>query len=115
MFILLQLFTGRPETYSFADLIRVANELINLLLIFAVASAVIAMLWAAYIYISSFGSEERVKYAKNIWYWTLVGLAVMMLARVIIFTGVRVLEPGPQLRESIERATQPTPTLTFPP
>ena len=101
--ILFQLFVGRPETYTFANLIDVANRIMTLLLIFAVGSAVIAFLWASYLYMSSFGSEERVKNAKNVWYWTLIGLAVMLLAKVIIATGVRVLEPGAQIRENIER------------
>lgn len=117
MLILFQIIVGQPETFTFANLIDVGNRLINLLLGFSVGIAVIALLWSAYIYISSFGSEERAKQAKSIWYWTLIGLSVMMLAKVIIATGLRVIKPGPELREAIEQATKPTPTptLTFPP
>lgn len=113
--ILFQIIVGQPENFTFTDLIVTGNAIINLILGFAVGSSVIAILWAAYIYISSFGSEERAKQAKNIWYFTIIGLAVMLLAKIIIATGLRVIEPGPELRENIDRALKSNGGSTAPP
>jgi len=113
--ILFQIIVGQPQNFTFGDLIVTGNRIIDLILIFSVGTAVIAMLWAAYIYISSFGSEERAKQAKNIWYFTLIGLAVMLLAKVIIATGLRVIEPGPELRENIDRVLKTDGSSKTPP
>lgn len=113
--ILFQIIVGKPENFTFGDLIATGNRVIDLILIFSVGTAVIAMLWAAYIYITSFGSEERAKQAKNIWYFTLIGLAVMLLAKIIIATGLRVIEPGPELHKNIDKVLKSSGSDTSPP
>ncbi|MBI3261313.1 hypothetical protein HYZ64_03030 [Candidatus Berkelbacteria bacterium] len=113
--IFFQVIVGQPQNFTFTDLIATSNRIIDLIIVFAVGSSVIAILWAAYIYISSFGSEERAKQAKNIWYFTLIGLAVMLLAKVIIATALRVIEPGKELRENIDRVLKSNGGNTAPP
>ncbi len=106
MLYLFAIIAGDPATYSFANVISVGLVLVNLLLGFAIGIAVIAVLWAAYIYMSSFGSEERAKQAKNVLYWTFIGLAVMLLARFIVATGLRVISPSGKIIEDLRKNTQ---------
>lgn len=72
----------------------------NWLLFLSMTAAIMVILIGAYHYIFSFGNAERAGKGKTIIYWAVIGLVVIILAKIIIafalnFVGAKPTVPSP--------------------
>jgi len=73
---------------SIPDLI---SRIIFFLLALAAPLTLLALIWGGFKYILAFGDEKKVGAAKQILMWSLIGLAIIILAFVIVSELSRVL------------------------
>lgn len=78
------------------------DNISNWLLFLAVAAAIIMIIIGAYYYIFSFGDANKATKGKTIVLWAVVGMAVVIMARVIVnvvtgFVGKAPAAPSPGL------------------
>jgi len=82
---------------NIADVSFLINHIINLLLPLAGGIAMIFLIWGGIQYLTSFGNEERVQKGKIIIIWSVVGIVVILLSKIIVgeiiylLTGTRTL------------------------
>ena len=73
-----------PSQYTTADISTLITNITTLALGLAGAVAVIFIIIGAYGYLTAFGNEEKATKAKTTITWAIVGLVVMILARVLV-------------------------------
>ena len=83
-------FTGPPapnqHRCTFADLVRLGQNIINWLLYIAVFLAAVLLGWAGVLYMSAGGDESRVKLAHEIFKNVLIGFIIALAAWLIVYT-----------------------------
>jgi len=72
--------TDDPITGSTSKLLVIANVLAW----FGGAIAVIMMIYAGFVYVTSSGDDGKIKSAKNIILYSVVGLVVIVVSRIIV-------------------------------
>jgi len=65
---------------SFADLIR---DLTQIILTIGLPLAALMIIFSGFKFVTAGGNEEQVKKARQMFYWTIIGAAVIIGARVI--------------------------------
>jgi hypothetical protein len=75
---------GVPDIKSVADVGIIVANVVRILIAGSGSLAVILLLVASIYYITAMGDTGRVKRAKDIIYYTIVGLAVIILSYAII-------------------------------
>lgn len=66
---------------SFQDLI---DKLISIVTIIAIALVPLMFTWAGFKFVTAQGEPEKIKQAKNIMLYTVIGLAIVLFSRAII-------------------------------
>ncbi|XOB41973.1 MAG: hypothetical protein ACKKMS_01105 [Candidatus Nealsonbacteria bacterium] len=69
------------EAESFEDLL---NAIVNFIFWVAIAIAPIMIMIAAFFFLTAGGDPKRIETAKKIILWTLIGLAIILLAKGLI-------------------------------
>ena len=74
-----------PETLTL-DSIKswLEGDVTNLLLAIATGVAIIMMIYGGYLYLTAFGNEEQAEKGKKTIMWVVVGLVVIIIAKLII-------------------------------
>jgi len=73
-----------PETWKLQDINTLMANIISLALLLAGGIAIIYLIIGAYGYFTAFGNEERANKAKTTITWAIIGIAVILLSKVII-------------------------------
>ncbi|MCL5407152.1 MAG: pilin [Patescibacteria group bacterium] len=86
---------GEPETWTLGNLFGSSNSLFNNVLNIALALAsgiaIIYLIIGAYGYFTAFGNEERANKAKTTITWAIVGIIVIILARIAVDEVIKLL------------------------
>jgi hypothetical protein len=69
---------------NLGDLNNLILEFIKLALDLAVALAFIMVLYSAFLYITSYGEEGKIKTAKDTFLWSIIGLIVIIISQLIV-------------------------------
>lgn len=69
---------------SYGDVIRVINIIGNWMFGLLLALAAIFIIYAAFLYLTAAGDEDKIKQAKNIIIYAIIAIAVSILARGIV-------------------------------
>lgn len=105
-----------PAIWDRSVIIYLIAKALIILNWFATTLALLFTLYAGLLYISGYAKEDNVKKAKTLLIATYVGLAIVILARVIIFSAVDLLSDTPSKNAfdsnglPIYVGTTPTPT-----
>jgi len=62
---------------------QLVNDLVNIAFQIGSVIAVLAVIFVGFKFVLARGSEDKVKEAKNMFFWTVVGIAVLFGARVL--------------------------------
>lgn len=65
-------------------LIDLIKNVVDIIMQIGLVVAVVAIIWAGFLYVTAQGSEEKVKKAHSIFLWTIVGVAIILGAKVIV-------------------------------
>lgn len=76
--------TKSPELYGLTDVQKLIGNIIDFALLIAGGIAMIYIIIGAYGYFTAFGNEEKVNKAKTTILWAIVGVIVIILAKVLI-------------------------------
>ena len=88
---------GNWSCAGIEDIARIINHIIDLLLSVAVGVVIIFLIWGAIQYLTAYGNEEKAQKGKAIIIWSIVGIVVMLLSKIIVgeitylLTGTRTL------------------------
>ena len=80
-------FLGKGATFP-----TLLERIVDFLLTLAGPLAVIMILWAAFLYITSSGNTGRIEQAHKVILWTVVGVGVLILSKGLISLIVNILE-----------------------
>ena len=81
-FALAQVYIENPlRADSFEAII---DNIIDFIFTIAIVAAPLMIVWAAFLFVTSGGNAEQVNQAKRIIIYTLIGLAIILLARGLI-------------------------------
>ena len=75
---------SNPEDVSFSHILLIIKNITDLLLWAAGIAALFMILWGGIQYITAYGDEGKAENAKKILTWSIVGVIVVMLARIIL-------------------------------
>lgn len=75
---------SNPEEYKISDVQKLISNVTDLALLLAGGIAMIYLIIGAYGYFTAFGNEERASKAKTTITWAIIGVVVIILAKVII-------------------------------
>lgn len=73
-----------PEKYDVTTINKVLGNVINLALLIAGGIAIIYLIVGAIGYFTAYGNEEKANKAKTTITWAIIGVVVIILAKVII-------------------------------
>lgn len=76
---------GGPDA-SIESVMNLINRVIVIALNVAIVVGVIMILYSAFLYVSSFGEESKAETAKKTLLWSIIGTAVVFLARILVNT-----------------------------
>lgn len=76
--------TAPENVTSIDDVIKIINTLVNWLFAIILAIAVIMLLWAAFLWMTSAGDEEKTGKARKTLIYALVGVAVAVVAKGLV-------------------------------
>lgn len=88
---LLPLIPNYPQCYTILMSVVIVDHLITLLAYLAGGLAVVFFLAGAFTWVTSGGSEEKVKRGRQIVLYVVIGLAVVMLAKAVTYQTIRIL------------------------
>jgi hypothetical protein len=74
----------KEEFCDLPDVLILLKNVLDILFLFAGGVAVLMALWAAYLFITSAGNEERATAARKTLWWALIGLLVIIFAYVLV-------------------------------
>lgn len=86
------LLPTKPENLKIGDLFNFGLQLIDLLATLAGIAAVIAIILGGIQLVTSGGSEERAKTGKSTVIYAVIGLVVVVLAKVIVAQSLKLIE-----------------------
>lgn len=69
---------------SLDSIMNLIKTTIDIALNVAVVVGVIMILYSAFLYVSSFGEESKAETAKKTLLWSIIGTAVVFLARILV-------------------------------
>jgi heme/copper-type cytochrome/quinol oxidase subunit 2 len=72
-----------PATWKLEDINGMIENIITLAADLAGGIAIIFLIWAAIQYFTAFGNEEKANKAKTTITWAIVGLVLIILARIL--------------------------------
>jgi len=77
---------GTPPIYfsTYGGAIKYVEKASNWLLYIVIALAVVFIIYAGFLYLTSGGDEEKTKAAKNYIVYAVIGIAIALLARGIV-------------------------------
>lgn len=70
-----------PNPLGVSNINDLINKIIDGLIIFAAPVAVAMVIWAAYLFMSSGGDPKKITTARSALLWTVVGYAILLLAK----------------------------------
>lgn len=73
-----------PREYSFDTIAGIIASVTDLAFLLFGIAAFAMLLWGGFEYISSFGDESKAQSAKKTLTWTIVGVIVIIIAKVLI-------------------------------
>jgi len=76
---------GNPENTKLDDLMSMITRIENIALALGGGIAVIFILIGAFQYLTAFGNEEKANKGKTTVTWALIGVAIIILAKVVIY------------------------------
>jgi len=76
------------KTESLTDLLE---NIYNYVVDFAIAISSVIIVWAGYLFLSAEGDEEKIKKAKRLLTWAVIGLVVSILAKGIALVIKKIL------------------------
>ena len=76
------------KTESLTDLLE---NIYNYVVDFAIAISSVIIVWAGYLFLSAQGDEEKIKKAKRLLTWAVIGLVVSILAKGIALVIKKIL------------------------
>ncbi len=65
-------------------LIQLIENVVDIIMQIGIVAAVAAIIYAGFLYVTAQGSEEKVKKAHSIFLWTIVGVAIILGAKVLV-------------------------------
>lgn len=84
--------SGDPSTWNLDTISVIIANVIKIAAELGSGIAVILILIGAFYYFTAFGNEEKATKGKTIVMWAIIGLIVIILANVIIFTVTSLLK-----------------------
>ncbi|MGM0482454.1 MAG: hypothetical protein ACQEP6_01135 [Patescibacteria group bacterium] len=69
---------------GFGDLVQLASNLIDFMVLVSLPLAAIAFAWAGFLYLSSGGSQDKIKRAHGIFFKVAIGLIIVLGAYLIV-------------------------------
>jgi len=78
------LFPSNPEKWTLETIFEIINNILTYVSLTAGALAVFMIVWFGFSYFTAFGSEEKIEGAKKGILYTLSGLGVIILAKVLV-------------------------------
>jgi hypothetical protein len=92
---LVPLITGgisfKPENSSGKTFDQIVNDITNFIFVIALAVATIMIIIAAFHFLTSGGDQNKIKTAKNIFLYAIIGLLITLLAKAIVYMVKQVL------------------------
>jgi len=91
-----QVLPSSPQDYNLDTVKELMVNVLSLALDFVGVIAVIYIIIGGYFYITAYGNEAQIKKGKDTLTWAIVGLVIILLAKVIItevwqfFTGLKI-------------------------
>ena len=83
--------SGSSAECDWAQLIALANRVVNFLVVISVSLAVMAFCYAGFLYITAFGESGKIEQAHTIFKSTLIGVFFVLCGWLIVATILRVL------------------------
>ncbi len=80
-----------PSGCGWAELLELAQNIMNFMIAIAIPLSAIAFAWAGFLYLSSAGSEDKIKKAHGIFKKVAIGLFFVLAAWLIVWLIVSVL------------------------
>ncbi len=72
-----------PLNSKFSNICNLINEIINIIAEIGAIVAVLFIIWSGFLFIAAQGNKEKVTQAKNTFYTTIIGTAILLGASVI--------------------------------
>jgi hypothetical protein len=86
---------GTDRKCDFTQLLCLARNIINFLIVASTSLAVISFIYAGFLYLTAGGNESKIKDAHKIFWMVLIGFVVVLVAWVLVNTIVSaLLNPG---------------------
>jgi len=82
------------ENGFFIALCNLLTNGISWLLVLAGVAAVLMIIWGGYVMITAGGDAARIEQGKKTILWAIVGIALIVLARAIIWLVIRLVNPS---------------------
>ena len=76
--------SGDPSTWGTEQIDQLIRNVTNLALSIAGGIAVLMIIWGGYQYFTAYGNEEKAQGGKKIITWEIMGVVVIILAKVIV-------------------------------
>lgn len=80
-----------PNPLAAKDFKTIVDTIVNFVIILAVAIAPIFIIYAGYLFMTSGGDPTKVKIAKNVIMYVVIGLAVLLLSKGLIMVLISVI------------------------
>lgn len=74
-----------PNPARADDLAEFLEEIADFLLFLAIPVAIFFVIYAGFLFVTAQGNEEQIKTAKKVLIWSLIGVAVLLGAKVIAY------------------------------
>lgn len=78
--------TSPPEGWNLNTVLELLNNIKTIALALGGGIAVIFLLIGAFWYFTAFGNEEKANKGKTTIMWAIIGIAVILLSQVIVYT-----------------------------
>ena len=76
--------TGDPSTWGTKQIEELIKNITTLAAGIVGGIAVLMIIWGAYQYFTAYGNEEKAQGGKKIITWAIIGLIVIILAKIIV-------------------------------
>jgi hypothetical protein len=73
-----------PSSYTLSDVLEVMDNALVYISDIGAVLAVFLLIWTAFGMVNNFGNVERIEASKKSIFWILLGVAVLMMARVFV-------------------------------
>lgn len=105
--------SGNPENpLKFGSVGELINQIADFIIIVALPIATIMIIYAAFLFITAGGSEDKVKKAKQVIILAVVGIAILLMAKGAALVIKDVLGVNPSPTNSPSSTNSPAPTIS---